>query len=575
MRAHFLSGLFGILGLGCLFLAGVPASGDEQPPPLPPGIEVQARGPVHEAYAEPVDTNPQPSVLVPKRPPDPVEELPPDQRPEGDNVQWIPGYWSWDNAQNDYVWVSGFWRVLPPDRQWVPGSWEEVQGGWHWVSGYWDSVQQTEIQYLPPPPPSLETAQPVPAPNPNMTYAPGIWVYRDSRYLWRPGFWVAYHPGWVWIPAHYVWTPIGVVFVEGYWDHPICDRGLLFAPVRIDLAFVRRPGWVYTPAYVIQPDFLLTALFIGPRHHHYYFGDYFGERFAQRGYVPWVDYRVGRHSFDPNFVYYKRLYGTNGSWERNLRDLYVARQNGTVPRPPATLVQQTQVVQNITVNRTQNVNVRPGIPITSVQNVTVVTPLKQIHNTQVTGLASLGGVKPHESAPILKLQSVPPASRTQLQQSVVQVRQASQERRQTEARLLSEGAVPVKPTDKPKVVKVETTKPAVTPAPKPPATVTPTPGPRSPGATPTPTPKPPAGTPTPTPNPKPPGATPTPTPKPPGATPTPTPTPKPPATTTPGAPPAAKPFVKVAPPPPTPPKHEDKPIPKDHQPPQPPKPPGK
>src|SRR5947207_2331112 len=145
MRAHFLSGLVGILGLGCLFLAGAAASSDEQPPPLPPGIEVQARGPVHEAYAEPVDTNPQPSALVPKRPPDPVEELPPDQRPEGENVQWIPGYWGWDNAQNDYVWVSGFWRVLPPDRQWVSGNWQEVQGGWHWVSGYWAQVQQTEV----------------------------------------------------------------------------------------------------------------------------------------------------------------------------------------------------------------------------------------------------------------------------------------------------------------------------------------------------------------------------------------------------------------------------------------------
>jgi hypothetical protein len=499
MRIYFLSCLFGVLGLGGVFLAGSPAPGDEPPPPPPQGVDVQARGPVHEAYAEPVDTNPQPGPLIAKSPPSPIEELPPDQKPEGDNVQWIPGYWSWDSVQNDHVWVSGFWRVPPPDRQWVPGNWQEVQGGWHWVPGYWAQVQQTDVQYLPPPPPSLETGGSVPAPDPNTTYVPGVWVYRESRYLWRPGFWCAYHPGWVWIPAHYVWTPAGVIFVEGYWDRPIADRGLLFAPVRIDLRFVR-PGWAYTPAYVIQPDFLLTALFVGPSHHHYFFGDYFDARYVQRGYVPWLDYRVARNSFDPNFMYYRRLYGVNTPWERNLRDLYVARRDGRVPRPPITLTQQTQVVRSLAVTRPQNV--LQNINITHVQNVTVLTPLRQVNNTRVTGLAALAGVKPHESTVTVKLQPVSPAARVQLQKSVVQVRQVTQERRQTEARLLSEGAVPVKPTDKPKVVKVETTRTVVTT-------------------------------------------------------------------------PAPKVQVKRPPPPPPVPKHEEKPIPKEHQPPQPPRPPGK
>jgi hypothetical protein len=93
------------------------------------GAEVLARGPVHEAFAEPVVFDPEPSTVVDRQPPDPIEEQPPDQRPAGDNVAWMPGYWSWDHERDDFIWVSGFWRVLPPGRQWMPGYWAEVSGG--------------------------------------------------------------------------------------------------------------------------------------------------------------------------------------------------------------------------------------------------------------------------------------------------------------------------------------------------------------------------------------------------------------------------------------------------------------
>src|SRR4051794_5307757 len=95
-------------------------------PPAPEGVEVLARGPVHEAYAEPVNTQPQPGVVVNKLPPAPIDEVPPDQKPEGDNVQWIPGYWGWDGEQKDYLWVSGFWRAPPPGRRWLPGHWQQT-----------------------------------------------------------------------------------------------------------------------------------------------------------------------------------------------------------------------------------------------------------------------------------------------------------------------------------------------------------------------------------------------------------------------------------------------------------------
>src|SRR5262245_5986531 len=87
-----------------------PQPGEQAPqrdPAAPQGVDALASGPVHEAFAEPVVFNPEPGPVVPKQPPDPIEEVPPDQKPEGENVAWVPGYWSWDEERDNFVWVSG------------------------------------------------------------------------------------------------------------------------------------------------------------------------------------------------------------------------------------------------------------------------------------------------------------------------------------------------------------------------------------------------------------------------------------------------------------------------------------
>jgi hypothetical protein len=120
---------------------GDPAPGAADPAASNDEMEVLTRGPVHEAFAETVSLNPQPGPVVPKAAPEAIEELPPDQKPEGDNVAWIPGYWSWDEERRDFLWVSGIWRVLPPGRQWVPSYWRDARGGQQWVGGYWADAQ--------------------------------------------------------------------------------------------------------------------------------------------------------------------------------------------------------------------------------------------------------------------------------------------------------------------------------------------------------------------------------------------------------------------------------------------------
>src|SRR5262245_38116732 len=166
-----------VLGLAAFIAADSAAQQDQAPPPPQPstlqggqvqpdqdGGEALTRGAVHEAYAAPVVFNPKPGVVVPKAVPAPIEELPPDQTPEGDIV-WINGYWSWDEDRQDFIWISGIWRDPPPGMTWNPGYWMEVDGGSQWIAGYWQQAQQEEVEFLPEPPQSLEQGPNIPQPD--------------------------------------------------------------------------------------------------------------------------------------------------------------------------------------------------------------------------------------------------------------------------------------------------------------------------------------------------------------------------------------------------------------------------
>jgi hypothetical protein len=283
--------------------------------------------------------------VVPKQPPDPVPEQPPDQKPEGDNVQWIPGYWSWDSDTSDFLWVSGCWRVPPPGRRWVPGHWTQVATGWQWVPGFWPPAAQEQLAYQPDPPESLDVGPSSPTPNDDSLYVPGAWNYADSRYLWRPGFWTAAQPNWVWCASRYAWTPAGSVFVSGYWDYPLEDRGMLFAPVVFSQPLWRTPGWYYRPHFCLNFGGLLASLFCRPRYCSYYFGDYYAPGYARLGFQPWCLY--GPRRFDPLFNYYSWWnHRRNPGWFAGLRDVYYGRRDGRFVRPARTFVAQTALFRS-------------------------------------------------------------------------------------------------------------------------------------------------------------------------------------------------------------------------------------
>jgi WXXGXW repeat (2 copies) len=150
-----------------------------QAPGAEDGVEELARGPVHEAFAEPLVLDPASIPVIAKRPPEPVEELPPEEKPAGENVAWLPGYWSWDDDRSDFLWVSGFWRALPPGREWVPGYWQPAEGGWRWVAGYWAKAEEAEMEFLPAPPKSLEAGPSLARPTEDHLWIPGCWTWTN------------------------------------------------------------------------------------------------------------------------------------------------------------------------------------------------------------------------------------------------------------------------------------------------------------------------------------------------------------------------------------------------------------
>ncbi len=378
------------------------------------GVEPQARGPVHEAFAELARAAATVTPVVHKEPPELIEEMPPAEKPKGDDVQWIGGYWAWDDDSEDFLWVSGIWRVPPPDRQWVPGHWSKAEDGWQWTPGFWAPADEGDVTVVPAPPaqPPANDTPPPPPTNPHSVYVPGCYVPHEQGYVWRPACYVEPRPGWVYVPAHYCPCATGYVFVEGYWDYALRDRGLLFAPAVIAVEYRTQPNFVYTPCYVVHDQALLGALFVH-QGGGYFFGDYFGASYTRLGYSSVVDIRIGS-GYDPLFGYYRYENRGNPYWERNLSVLYAQRRLGAIPPPPRTLALQQQAI-----------GVGFGSGGTSV-NLSFVK--------QNVLLAPVGRVNPA----VVPIQTLPPAQVLAQQRRSQEIRQVALQRQQAEARLLAQ-----------------------------------------------------------------------------------------------------------------------------------------
>jgi hypothetical protein len=436
--------------------ARAPRAQDPAPPPPPAPVEagqapdhgaeadasggqVLTQGPVHEAFAAPVVHDPKANALVAKQPPDPIQEMSPDQKPAGQNIQWIPGYWAWDTTRNDYLWVSGVWREPPPGTQWVPGYWHNVDGGFQWVPGSWMPASAgasrgtgqspaSQATYLPPPPGSLENGPTSPQPGPNTAWTPGYWFWQGSGYVWRPGFWSAVQPNWIWIPAHYVWSPSGYLFVPGYWDLPVANRGLMFAPVYYPQPVYAQVGFAFTPSVAIVGSAMTSNLFVSVGTGQYLFGNYYGQANVSVGIVPWFSFSfaVGRPAFyDPLFSYYAVVnVRENPRWVAQVREAYVLRRDNVALRPPVTYAEQVRVMRSVSITR----------DITVVDHRNVAMPLRQLAADPIAGRN-------------LRLEHVAEAERRVIQRQATELHQMREQRAQFEHQAARSG-----PASRPRTV---------------------------------------------------------------------------------------------------------------------------
>ncbi|MCS7046430.1 MAG: YXWGXW repeat-containing protein [Gemmataceae bacterium] len=332
-RCAWCGGLLAIVA----FLGPAPVHSHDNDAELPDGVEIQVRGPVHEAFAQPNDPQVGPGPVVPKAPPAPIPEEPPAERPEGNNVQFIPGYWAWDPENNRFIWVSGTYRNAPPGRQWIPGHWEQTDGGWRWIPGYWAPEQQPEPRYVPEPPAPLDTEPNVAPPGDDFAWIPGTWVYRDTRFVWRPGYWSPFRVGRVWVPACYYWTPYGYIFNDGYWDYPFDARGVLFAPVWFSRPLWLTPGWCWRPTWAVGLGCFYDSCFVRVGCFGFFFGNFYGPACFNFGYRPWFN---GCGRFNPGFAYYRWQNRLPNTWVAQQQRLYDDRAAGRAAVPPRDFAQQ-------------------------------------------------------------------------------------------------------------------------------------------------------------------------------------------------------------------------------------------
>jgi hypothetical protein len=408
--------------------------------PVQPGDrEVLARGPVHEAFAEPTAVETSTPPIVSKEPPAPVDEKVPDKKPSNGDFSWIPGYWSWDETGKEYVWTSGVWRIAPPGRNWIPGSWHKVEDGWQWSPGYWEAAEVEETVYLPKPPAAEETGPRYAAGNALESYAAGNYVYANGGYKWQAGSWIGYQSGWVWIPAHYRRTRAGYIYVSGYWDVPLLSRGLIYAPVRFNVVAGRTI--VYRPSYLIEPDFLMGALFVKKGTRTYYFGNWFDPIYAGN-YVTWVQYRQGskRVFFDANYKYYLVTTSAMGmsNWGRRLPLVYERRSKGLLPRPPISLDEQKRTLSRLA-EGTEHVPVSPQLNLSNLKNIRAMRSGAKVSGMEITFLSSLADPRKvaqvnYPMREVEKLEVVSPSERQEIEQQLRRYRIIARTRAQAEAK---------------------------------------------------------------------------------------------------------------------------------------------
>ena len=250
---------FLILGGGLLLLPalrGQDAAPDNAPPPVPKGIEVLARGPVHEAFAS-LTAEPQPTKAVAKKPPKPhrgdaARRETRGRRPSG-SAATGPGTTTAATSSGS----RGVWRTPPPGKQWVAGYWRDEGDGAQWVPGFWspsrakeDAPQDVTYFPKPPDPPARRRAGDA-ALGRHASTSPATGTGTAPTTPGAPATGRASSPTTSGCPPTTAGRPAGYIYIAGYWDSP-SSAAASCTPRSSSIPTSSMRRYVYTPAYAVD-----------------------------------------------------------------------------------------------------------------------------------------------------------------------------------------------------------------------------------------------------------------------------------------------------------------------------------
>jgi hypothetical protein len=197
-----------------------------------------------------------------------IEQTPPQEIQEriprqiDPRSMWVPGYWAWSQNINDFIWISGVWRVPPPAMGWIPGEWKLMDEGWVWLEGFWSPSPLKKLTFNDSPPPEpLDDQNVPPPPNDNFFWRSGYWKFypEQHQYLWSFGNWEPLDPNWILVPAQYIWRPEGYALIPAFWDWVLMARGRVYPPKQIPA--YQRGGAEYLPQNPILPEYIMMQMF--------------------------------------------------------------------------------------------------------------------------------------------------------------------------------------------------------------------------------------------------------------------------------------------------------------------------
>ena len=272
-------------------------------------LELLTRGPLHEAFAQPVVFEPSQAPRAPEAVPAPLHEVLPAFKPQG-AVVWIAGYWAWNDVNDSWTWVTGTWRVPPAGKHWVSGYWTDSNDRRDWIAvgvGLLDSGsgQQVDLRASP-----AEGKAPAARSSigPGRVLAARVLDFRKRSVCLARRIGDA-HPARSIVGSVSVPLDSGRVrFCRQLLGLPVCSRrGWLFDPVGLTNSDSDTSKLSFGPSTLLNVDNVALELFARPKQSAYYFGDYFGASHVRHGIHAW--YRYAQTAYDPIYTYQSWQYG--------------------------------------------------------------------------------------------------------------------------------------------------------------------------------------------------------------------------------------------------------------------------